>query len=226
MKLKFSYIYLFLLPIFFWECSPGKRTFNNKDGSSIGTLLIFPNYSNIKVIEIGDKQVRSESFSQDAENEIRGQLIKYIPSTVKTKYLECNDKLGEEIVNSNIHLIRAVKGSSFPSKVNAPKFLLNILDSLGENYGLFIFQSGFTRTLENLKKQYFKRKTIEIASLGIYDTEPNSSYSIMIGVIVDKKRGKVSMYKELYWRNRNPNEEVVIRSQVRDIILSYFQTSN
>ena len=45
----------------------------------------------------------------------------------------------------------------------------------------------------------------------------------MIGVLVDRKRNRISMYKELYWRNRNPSEELVIRTQIRDIILTYFE---
>lgn len=152
------------MPVFFCGCSAGKRTFNNKNGKSITTLLIFPGYSTIEIIKAGDKHIRNESFSQEAENEIKSQLIKYIPSTVQTKYLECNDKLREEIANSGINLINTIKGSFSPGKINAPNLLLNVLDSLGENYGLFIYHGGFTRTPENLEKQYFKLKMLGVAT--------------------------------------------------------------
>lgn len=222
MKNTITYIFIFVLSMALLQCSTNRRVISNKDSTKITNLIVFPNYSKIDVIESNDKRIRSDAFSQESENEIRNQLAKYIPSHVSTKYLECNSNLEEEIINANIKLIKSVKGAMTPEKVSIPEYLLNVLDSLGENYGLFLYHGGFTRSEENLKTEYFKRKVIGIASLGIYNTEPNRTYSVMIGILIDKQRKRVSMYKEIYWRNRNPNEEVVIRPQVRDIILSYF----
>lgn len=189
----------------------------------IKDLIVFPPYSIIDVIETRDKRMRSEAFSQKAENEIKNHLVKYIPSSINSKYLECDSSLKEKIIIANMKLIKTVKGSLVPGKVAVDGYLTELLDSLDNNYGLFLFHVGFTRTKENLKNEYIRRKELGLVSLGFYNTEPNSTYSIMIGILVDKQRKRISMYKELYWRNRNPNEEVVIRTQVRDIILSYFQ---
>jgi len=226
MKPGITIIYLFLLPITFLQCTQTKRVMNNKDGNMVTTLVIFPTHSEVDVIETRDKRVKSEALSEEAANEINAQLVKYIPSNINTKYLECDSQLQKEIANSNIKLIKAVKTALNPDKVVVPDFLLHVLDSLGENYGLFLYHGGFTRSYGNITTEYTRRKIIGVASLGFYNTEPNSTYSIMIGILIDKKRKKISMYKELFWRNRDPNEEVVIRSQVRDIILTYFQTSN
>ena len=223
MKNLITYIFIFVLTMPLLQCAPNKRIISNKDTNSITNLVIFPNYSKIDVIESRDKRIRSDAFSKDSENEIRNQLAMYIPSNVSTKYMECDSTLEEEIINANIQLIKRVKSSFTPGKAAVPEYLLNVLDSLGENYGLFLFHGGFTRSEKNFKTEYIRRKVIGVASLGFYNTEPNSTYSVMIGILIDKQRKRVSMYKELYWQNRNPNEEVVIRPQVRDIILSYFQ---
>ncbi len=193
------------------------------DGELIKSLVIFPVYSKIQVIEKGDQLITSESFSYNAEVEIKNKLAVYIPSQVNRRFFACEKELEEELIKTNAQLIRTSQKALLLSKVEIPEVLLNLLDSLGEDYGLFIFHRGFTRTPENLKTQYIKRRTAATASLGIYDTEPNSAYSIMIGLLIDKKRKRISMYKELYWRNRNPNDEFVIRAQIRDLILGYFQ---
>ena len=226
MILRFFNSILIFLPIVFLECSPPKKALSNKDSNLVQNLLIFPTYSKISVIEKGDKRVKSESFSGEAESEIKTQLINYIPSAVTKKFLESDSTLKENINTSGIKLIKSLKASLSPRKVEVPGFLLNILDSLDQDYGLLIVQDGFTRTSGNLKTQYIKRKEIALATLGFYNTEPNSSYSVMIGVLIDKKRKQISLYKELYWRNKEPNDKFVIRSQIRDIILYYFQTPN
>lgn len=225
MNQKLTYFYFVFIAISFLQCTQPKRAMSNKDGHLIENLVIFPIYSKIDIIENQDKRITSEIFSSDAEIKIKNQLEKYIPSNINKNFLAGQIELEEQIIKSNVQLIKTYKGAIFQKTVEVPEFLLNILDSLGKDYSLFIFHRGFTRTPENLKTQYIKRRTAALASLGFYDTEPNSAYSVMIGVLIDKKRKRISMYKELYWRNRNPNEEVVIRSQIRDLILGYFQNS-
>lgn len=226
MKLQVSVICLLLIGVIFSQCNPSRRIFNEKDSYLVNRLLVFPVHSQIAVIEKGDKKTNDENLSSEAETEIKDQLKKFIPVSLSTNYLECKKEKKEEIIQSIIQLIKTTKSAISPQYVRVPDMLLNVLDSLGENYGLLIFQEGFTRTQKNLMNQQIKRRAIAYASLGIYDTTPNESYSVMIGVLIDKKNNRLSMYKELYFRNRDPNEEVVIRSQIRDIILSYFQDSN
>lgn len=188
-------------------------------------LLVFPVHSQIDIIERRDKRMVSDRFSAESETEIQNQLNHYIPSGIHTAYLNCESKLDEDMRNAGMQLVKAVKRAAFPKKVEPPALLLKMLDSLKEDYGLFVFHAGFTRTPANFRNEYARRQTIAAASLGLYNTEPNETYSVMIGIIINKEAKRVSMYKELYWRNRDPNETVVIRSQIRDIILSYFQSS-
>ena len=119
-------------------------------------------------------------------------------------------------------MIKSVRKSVFPIRAKIPDLLLHIIDSLGHDYGLLIIQDGFTRTPANYRNQTIKRTALTATSLGLYNTTPNLSYAVMIGILIDKKRRDVSLYKELYWRNKDPNDENVIRAQIREILLYYF----
>jgi hypothetical protein len=221
-KTRFFTLCLFILAIF-PGCSGSKNFVHSGDTQAIKSLLIFPVYSQIEVIENRDKRIKSDFFSSGAEAQIYKELEKYIPSDVRKIYPEFNDDLEPGIINSTIKLSRTARSSLSPKSVKIPALLLQVLDSLHEDYGLIILQAGFTRTRENEKIQYMRRRTTAFATLGFFDTEPNKSYSVMSGIILDRRNKKLLMYKELGFPNRNPNEEVVIRTQLRDIILSCFQ---
>ena len=206
-----------------WSCSTTQQAFRNNYNDWNSKVLILPAYANIQVIETGNKLKRSKSASEESATEISAQERKYIPSSVQAKYVEPDAKLLEEIANSGMmKTIREINSVHNRSKISVPKILLKILDSLKEDYGLFIYQVGIMRTFENLKNKYYLRKVIGVPSFGVY----NSSCSVMIGILIDNKKQKVIKYKELYLDNRDPNERFVISFQVRQLIESCFQTSN
>ena len=217
---------IFLISIIatsFIQCAAHKRAIINKNSSPVTSILIFPICSQIDVVEKKDQKIRSETLSSASEAAIKKHLDKYIPEDVKKYYFECNEQHQVEIINTNFQLIKSVKRAVVIKNTKVPEYLLEILDSMKEDYGLFIFHEGFTRTQVNLEKEYTRRYMLGFETAGFYRTEPNAAYSVMIGLLIDRKKRQVAMYKELYWRNRDPNEEVVVRSQVRDIILWYYQ---
>ena len=225
MKQGAVYFYCVLMSMSFLQCHRPRLAMSRKDGHLVKQLLIFPVHSQIDIIEQRDKRVVSGIFSAASETGIKKELDHYIPSGIHTAYLNCGGKQEEEIRNAGIQLVKTVKRAAFVKKVEPPDLLLKMLDSLKEDYGLLVFHGGFTRTSSNFRTEYARRRTLAVASLGLYNTEPNETYSVMIGMVINKRTKRVSLYKELYWRNRDPNETVVIRSQIRDIILSYFQAS-
>ncbi|MEO7047130.1 MAG: hypothetical protein ABI091_17640, partial [Ferruginibacter sp.] len=101
MRLQFSFLYLSIILLSFSACSVNKDSFNEKNNK----LLIFPGYANIKVIEKGDKTIRSESLSQQAEDEMQDQLAQHLPSTIETKYLHYDEGITKEVVISNMQLV-------------------------------------------------------------------------------------------------------------------------
>lgn len=163
MNTKFTNFYFIFIAITLLQCTTPKRAMSKGDAESIKDLVIFPIYSKIEIIENGNRTITSESFSSEAEIEIKNKLKIYIPSTVNKNFFICQSDLAENIIKSNTQLIKISQKAFYLNKVIVPKFLLNLLDSLGENYGLFIFHRGFTRTPENLKTQYIKRRTAALA---------------------------------------------------------------
>ena len=222
MRLPLSGLLFLFLLVVFSGCFTPKRALRRDDSHAVDSLIIFPTYSSVSLIEKGDKLVKDEAFSEEAEDKIKAGLLKYIPNPVTKRFMEVGPMLEKNIYEAGIKLIKSVRKSGFPIRAKIPDFLLHIIDSLGHDYGLLIIQDGFTRTPANYRNQTIKRTALTATSLGLYNTTPNFSYAVMIGILIDKKRRDVSLYKELYWRNKDPNDENVIRAQIREILLYYF----
>jgi hypothetical protein len=125
-----------------------------------------------------------------------------------------------------VQLIKKARKSIVIKNVSIPEFLISIMDSCGYDNCLFIFQNGFARTPDNFSKQYYRRKLLSLKTLGLYETTPKISASVMVGLAINKKTKKISLFKELDWTNRDPMESNVIKAQVRDIVLGYFDGIN
>ena len=218
---------LLILSIVLLQCNPPQRlTFSDKKASSVNRLVIFPVVSLIGTINDKDKVQESLFLSQEAEKQVIKNLKVFLPANITTKYLVLDSATDEQVKEVNINLIKRLHSSPLIRRMPAPAYTLKILDSIEEPYGLFIFHGGFTRTDENYKAEYLKRRSMSLATLGFYNTVPNEAFSIMTGMLVDREQKTIAMYKELNWRNRDPKEEVVIRSQIRDIILTYFNNGD
>jgi hypothetical protein len=231
MKLRFCNLFLFFLPLALLSCTSPKKMARgteiiSKNQDSVQNLLIFPTCSYIEVIEKRDTRVNSYRFSSEAENEIYNRLVEFLPASLDKQFMQNDSLLRESIASSGIRLIKSLKKSFNAQKARVPDYLLQVLNAQGQDYGLLILQVGFTRTPDNYKKEYIRRQDLGWTTLGIYTTEPNSSYSTMFGLLIDKKRKRVVKYKELSWRNKDPNDKYIIRTQVRDIILTSFQLGN
>lgn len=225
MKIRY-YIFFLLFPVVaFFSCrTPQHRSrlaqISSNSHDSIQNLLIFPSCAHIQVIEERNKLVTSEHFSREAENEIHNRLVEYIPSNLPKQFMQDDSLLKETVTHSALELIKSLKKNFNLKKARVPEYLLEILDAQNQDYGLLILQVGFTRTPDNYKKEYLRQRNLDWARLGIYTRHPNNAYSTMFGLLIDKKRKRVARYKELKWRNKDPNDKYIIRSQVRDIILT------
>ncbi len=227
MKSKFFNLLLFL-PFALLSCTTPRQMARGTEiitGNidSLQNLLVFPICSNIQVIEKRNELVASDHFSREAENEIYNRLVEYIPSTLPGQFMQNDSILKDNVASSAFRLIKSLRKSLNPKRARVPEYLLQILDAQGQDYGLLMIQVGFTRTPDNYKKEYIRQQNLDWARLGIVSVEPNVAYSTMFGLLIDKKRKRVIKYKELKWRNKDPNDKFIIRSQVRDIILTSFQ---
>lgn len=185
--------------------------------------MILSPLTEIDIINTKDQLQKSETFSSTAEIQIKKQLNDFIPDNIASVPFYCDADMQKNIDSVSVVLIKTVKRSSPVNRVKVPELFFTILDSAKQDYGLIILHTGFSRSEENLVNQYIRHHTEAIATLGLINRVPNKSYSTMIGLIVDRRNRKIAMYKELYWRNRDPNQKVVIKSQLRDVLLSYFQ---
>jgi len=222
MRNKFYNPYLIVLMIFVCQCSGPKLILNPKEGKSIKDLLVFPVYSEISVIAKGNKFVRSDSFSTIAEQRIRSQMQNYFPSRINKYFLQNDQHFDAEVSKYAYQLIKNLKTGTSVYRMDPPPFLLQVLDSLKQDFGLFVLQLGFTRTPDNLISQYIKGQNLTIATLGFLNYEPTKSYAAMLGFVINRFERKVIMFRDIRWPLRDPNDDLVVKVQVRDIILGFF----
>lgn len=62
-------------------------------------------------------------------------------------------------------------------------------------------------------------------SFGNIDYVPYKEGSMVIGFIVDRKNKNLAYYKKIIWEERDPTEKIVIKSQLHDLMMSYFQNA-
>jgi hypothetical protein len=221
----FLLLFLFIASL---SCNPITRIAQGKEiisdeQDSISNLLVFPAYSNIGIVEQRDYGVDDKALADKAEHEIGALLSEFLPSDMEKKFILSDEITRENLAASGKRLVKSLKKSFNPKKAKVPEYLLQILEERDQDYGLFIMQIGFTRTYENMSKEVLRRRDLGMATLGIYNTYPYSSYSAMFGFLIDRKKKSVIRYKELRWPNKEPNDKYIIRAQVRDIILTSFQ---
>ncbi|MEO6548070.1 MAG: hypothetical protein ABIN94_08725 [Ferruginibacter sp.] len=218
----YSLLTLFIALIY--GCGTTEYLTSKRNINEVKNIVVFPPVTEISVIYKKDNPEKSELFSDMASKEIDLQLKAILPGT-KRYYQFHSDSSQKEIIHTAIQLMNSVEGGRSIRGIKIPELLLQQLDSINEDFGLFVFFSGFTRAKENLTKEYVRRQGMALATIGIYQTVPNSAYSIMICFIVDRKNKNLAMYRKTKWKLRDPTDKLVVKSQLRDLLMRYFQSA-
>ena len=225
MHRPYNYTLLILLIALTFGCGTTEYLTSKRNINEVKHILLFPPITEINVIYRGDKHEKSDLFSDIASQEIVRQLKIILPDTIGVSQFDTDSNHLKEINNTAIQLIKSTESGRTIKGLKVPELLLHQLDSTNHDFGLFIFIIGFTRTKENLTKEYIRRQGISLATLGFYQTVPNSSYSTMIGFIIDRKNKSLAMYRKIKWKERDPTDKLVVKSQLRDLLMRYFQSA-
>jgi hypothetical protein len=185
-------------------------------------MLIFPVLSEIKVVKIRNKLETDSILSNNVRTEIIKQVKTMVPDNIRTTQLESNEIQQQEIYRALAKVIGVAESKFKPKVIKAPDLLLRLLDSTKQDLGLCILSQGFIRTDENQSKEYTKSMLLNVFTLGIYALVPNKSFSTMVCLVIDRKQKTVLFYDRSMWRERNPTEQIVIKSQLYHLLMSYF----
>ena len=225
MQKYFYYINITLAIIFLCSCNTTKQLTSNRKKSEVNRLLILPPITEISIINKGNNLEKSFTFSKEAAKEITNQVKNIIPDSIKFSQLITDTAQFQEIFKSVSGIIKIVEQRRTIKGIIIPAILLHLLDSTNQDFCLGIWEIGFTRTTDNYVKQYQKSRIVQVATLGGLNYVPNKSYSIMICFIIDRKNKNLAFYRKSRWRERDPIEKMVIRSQLHDLIMRYFQSA-
>ena len=190
--------------------------------SKVDRLLILPPLSEIKVIKTSNKLETDTSLTNKVRTEILYQAKTLIPDSIKTVQFEASDLQSQEIYKAFERILETAENKFKPKSVKIPDFLLNLLDSTNQDFGLGIVNVGFLRTDKNQSGEYTKSVRLNFFTLGLYSFIPRKSFSTIICFIMDRKQKTLRFYEKSSWSERNPTETVVIKSQLHHLLMSYF----
>ena len=207
----------------------------------VNDLLVFPAVSNIRTIRINNKQEEDSILSINVAEEITSGIKELLPTNVRQTDMSIPEAVSAEYLKAITSLVKETNHQdTYLYPVKPPEKLLHILDSTGHDFGLIIVDQGYLRTDQNEVNQYAKKRTGNLllmsflgflsfktspnsTSVDIYSSVPDKSSSAMICFIIDKKKKSIRYYKKEIWPRRDPTDNIVIRSQLHHLLMSYFQ---
>jgi hypothetical protein len=185
---------------------------------------MFSPIADIRVIQKGNNRDVDTVLSSKIAQEITIQAKNIITDSVNTIQLKTNESQSEEIAMAIFRIISTCETQLSKTKfVNIPDILITILDSLNQDYGLFIVYQGFTRTEDNQRNQYILKRELSFYTLGLIDLVPIKSSAAMVCFIIDRKNKKVRHYLKSLSADRDPTVPLTIKSMVYHSLMSYFQ---
>jgi len=191
---------------------------------NINSLAILPVIAEINLVDNKNELDYNPDLSDYAIEQIKLHYKKCIPDSVATEQIAYSANVDTpSFYNAVEGIVSAMKSYKNLNDVAIPAELLELLAPAKSNYGLCIVSAGFTRTARNYKKQYIKLREANVLSLGLYNMIPIQSYSLMICFIIDKSSKKLVYYKRVLSKERDPSESAVLKSQLYDAMMSYYQ---
>lgn len=185
---------------------------------------MFSPIADIKVIQKGNNGEEDSVLSSKVAEEIAIQAKNIIPDSVNTIQLKTNETQSQEIAVAIFKIISTCETQPSDNKyANIPDILIKILDSLDQDFGLFIVYQGFKRTEDNQRNQYIKKRELSLFTLGLIDLIPIKSSAAMVCFIIDKKNKKLRYYLKSSSDDRDPTMALTIKSMVYHSLMSYFQ---
>ncbi len=198
----------------------------------IDHILVLPVQTVISDIFNNNESELNDSLS-NATFETTTTLLKtYFPDTVSHEYFY-PDSVQQSIINNAIvTIVGKVKTNQKAKSFKIPDSLIKVFEKSKTNYIFCISNVGFIRSYENMRKKYNEGQALQyvsplqglITNLPIIPLgfTPYKSSAIMAAFIIDLKNKNLLYFKRDIWPDRNPTEEIVIKSQLKDLINSYF----
>lgn len=215
---KILYFFLLMIITSGWSSSkpPAPPKVNN--------ILVFAPYADIRVIESRNKRQVDVYASTEVAKEISIQTKNILPDSIRRTSLQPGQQQYEAYAKAVTKIIKTCEsqGSAKPY-ATIPDILIKPLDSLQQDFGLFIVYQGFKRTEDNYKDQYVAKKELSFYTSGLIDLVPIKSSASMVCLIIDRKNRKIKHYLKSTVRDRDPTLPYAIKSMVYHSLMSYFQ---
>ena len=216
---------LFAFAVFILTGCGNSKHFVSKDSAGqIREILLAGPFTSVAIIEKGNNQEIDNTISQEVLNEMNNQIATAIPDSIQVQRLKADSALESDILSQSHKIINAIRQKISVKRVEIPGRLIEIMDSVHQDFCFIILEGGLTRTKANYIKQlYYTRPAVSMISLGYLDYIPYRQNSGVIGFIIDRKRKQLAYFKKIVWPDRDPTEKIVIKGQLHDLMMSYFQ---
>lgn len=119
-------------------------------------------------------------------------------------------------------MIQAIETQKSIEGIPVPPTLDSLMAAYGTDFGLCVFQSGFTRTKENMKEHRNRQWATAAISLGMVAYIYQVAHSQLYFCILDRKRGEIAMYRKSIRKGREPLFKEGLEFQVGLVMDRYF----
>lgn len=206
-------------------CKGPKQFISKRSVNDVKSILLVGPFTDVRTIVTGNRQEFDYSLSFDVYSEMNRQIKTLIPDGVKVKTITADSATQRNILNAAERIIRDIeKGKRVIRNVTVPDVLINCIDAANQDFGFVIIENGFARTYKNYTNHLlYNRAAVSLLSMGSVSYIPYKEGSILIGFIIDKKNRNLAYYKKIIWEQRDPTEKIVIKAQLHDLMMSYFQ---
>lgn len=212
-----NFLFTILIATLFSSCNTSKV--GKRD---IESLTIMPPVASMYTINKGNKWEFDSEKSDSITTSISDLIPKMLPESLIATTLTLEDSDFEEYDSAVIEMvIRLERNDNF--KLIIPSILLQLLDSSPGDFGLFIYEEGFSRTQFNYVSQDLKGLTLKAATFGRLQWIPYKASSTMACFIIDKKNKTIKYYRKSIRKEKDPMDVIALKSQLYHLLMSYFQ---
>lgn len=168
--------------------------FANCQNSKLDSLAFFTPFTNIGIIEKGNKIEFDDSLTSIAQQNIIN-IINNGSVLSSKKEIKLQDSFGSIIVDETQGVVKKIFKNKSIDGIVIPRVTDSFLKANNQRFALLVFLTGFERTTKNKQKQTTKNIAVTALSLGnLVPIYQKQGFSLVV-LLLDSKFNRFVFYK-------------------------------
>lgn len=216
---------LLLIPfllVLFVSCNTTKMLTSGVKAGEVTDLQLMEPLGFVALIQQGSEPVHNDSLSRIGSLMLDEILSKQSLLPVTGRIDFSNDWLRHQVKNEVLELCARIEKQKTLDNVVLGSTVDSLLEASGKRFGLFVLLQGVTRTNRNYANQSLKGGMIGLLTLGLYMPIPIKAQTRVLALVVDAEKNDVAFFRSTVFKNKEPLDIEVLKSDVGDLFEKYF----